>query len=480
MLFRSRRSFLKKTVLSASTAFGAPAFLRAAGPGKSPSERIGVAGLGVRGRGFAILDFALEDANCEVTAVCDVDESIGKKRAGELKDRQKREVQFFQDLRKVFEDPAVDVVMIATPNHWHAPAAIWAMQAGKDVYVEKPVSHNPAEGRMLVECARKAQRICQAGTQARSSRPTRAIIDCVRSGKIGEVKLARGICHRRRDSIGPRGRYEPPSVVDYNLWLGPAPDAPVTRPQFHYDWHWQWPYGNGDLGNQGVHEMDIARWGLGVGRSRRVFSYGGRLSWDDAGDTANTQVVVHEFDGKTLVFEVRNLPAGPVDGCSGGVVFYGTEGRAIVHGYRGGLLTDLDGNVVEEFQGGEDVIHRRNFLKAVRSRKREDLNAEILEGHLSAALVHSGNISYRIGERMTAAEAKETLLRDYAKETREDLASGFERMEKHLEANGLDSQTTELALGPMLSLDPATETFGVPAADALLSREYRRPFVPIV
>ncbi|MBD3327906.1 gfo/Idh/MocA family oxidoreductase, partial [Candidatus Peregrinibacteria bacterium] len=362
----------------------------------------------------------------------------------------------------------------------HAPAAIWAMQAGKDVYVEKPVSHNLAEGRMLAECARKTGRICQAGTQARSSQPTREIIDRVRSGKIGDVRLARGICHRRRKAIGPRGTYEPPSVVDYNLWLGPAPNAPVTRPQFHYDWHWQWPYGSGDLGNQGIHEMDIARWGLGVEHSRRVFSYGGRLAWDDAGDTANTQVVVHEFGEKTLVFEVRNLPAGPVDGCSGGVVFYGTEGRAIVHGYRGGKITDLDGNVVEEFERGDDISHRRNFLTAVRSRRREDLNAEILEGHLSAALVHAGNISYRIGERMPAAEVKEILLRDYAKETREDLASGFARMENYLKANALSPEATELTLGPVLSLDAATETFGVPAADALLSREYRRPFVPIV
>ena len=245
------------------------------------------------------------------------------KRVEETAKRQGRAPKFVQDLRQVLDDPAVDVVSIATPNHWHALAAIWAMQAGKDVYVEKPVSHNISEGRRMVEAARKYQKICQTGTQCRSMHGTIEAIEYVQAGKIGEVKLARGLCYKLRGSIGPKGELRPAGQRGLQPVARPGADeAPVTRPQFHYDWHWQWHYGNGDLGNQGIHQMDVARWGLGVDTlTKRVLSYGGRFGYEDAGETANSQVVIHDYGDKTLVFEVRGLKTEPLQDANVGVIF---------------------------------------------------------------------------------------------------------------------------------------------------------------
>jgi predicted dehydrogenase len=198
----------------------------------------------------------------------------------------------------MLEDKSVDFVSIATPNHWHSLAAIWAMQAGKDVYVEKPVSHNVSEGRRDVQVAEKHKRICQAGTQSRSTAGLHEAFKYIRDGKLGEVKLAHALCYKRRPSIGPKGNYPIPQEVDYDLWSGPAPIKPLTRPKFHYDWHWQWDYGNGDLGNQGIHEMDKARWGLGKNElPKSVISVGGRFGYSDDGETANTQVVQFPLPG---------------------------------------------------------------------------------------------------------------------------------------------------------------------------------------
>ena len=206
-----------------------------------------------------------------------------------------------EDVRRVLEDPRVDIVSVATPNHWHALAAIWAMQAGKDVYVEKPVSHNVQEGRRMVEAARRYQRICQSGLQARSNPGMISAIDYVRAGKIGSVRVARGLCYKRRRTMGPSGTYPIPPHVNYDLWLGPAPAAPLTRQRFHHDWHWQWPYGNGELGYQGVHQLDLCRWGLGQPSiSETVLSYGGRFACHDAAQTTNTQVTVHGFGDSRL------------------------------------------------------------------------------------------------------------------------------------------------------------------------------------
>jgi len=474
----SRRQFLENSMFAAAAAAvagGAPKMLLGAEAqqSKSPNERLGVAVIGVKGRGNEHLNAYghTDKYNIEVTHLCDTDTQWGMKRVEETAKRQGRKPKFVQDLRQVFDDPAVDVVSIATPNHWHALAAIWAIQAGKDVYVEKPVSHNVSEGRRIVEAARVHQKICQTGTQCRSMAGTIEAIEYVKAGKIGEVKVARGLCYKTRNSIGPKGEHAPPASVDYNIWLGPAPKKPVTRNQFHYDWHWFWDYGNGDLGNQGIHQMDIARWGLGVdGLSKRVLSYGGRFGYEDAGETANSQTVIHAYGDKTLVFEVRGLSTEPLRGAKVGVIFGGSDGYVVLTSYNGGAAFDLKGNMVKQFNGGGD--HFGNFFTAVRSRNLSDLTADIEQGHLSSALCHLGNISYRLGSEVAAAEIPDRL-KDYS-----GAAGDFERFSQHLADNKVNLERTRVRLGAALKLDPAAEKFvGNSQADAMLTREYRAPFI---
>jgi predicted dehydrogenase len=380
------------------------------------------------------------------------------------------------DMRKCFEDPSINIVSIATPNHWHALAAIWAVQAGKDVYVEKPVSHNVTEGRRIVEAARKYKRIVQTGTQSRSNPGMRDAIAFMHGGGIGEVKLARGLCYKPRGSIGPKGNYDVPASINYDLWSGPAPLHTLTRPKLHYDWHWQWDYGNGDLGNQGIHQMDIARWGLNeMNLGQSVMSYGGRFGYEDAGETANTQVCIHEFGGgKRLVFEVRGLKTDALMEASVGVIFYGSDGIMVVPSYSGGVIYDKEGKKTDKkFGGGGDNHHFANFIKAVRSRKHEDLNADILEGHLSSALCHVGNISYRLGTAVTSDDIGKQLASD--KEASETL----DRFLGHLRDNKVAPESTKITIGPALTLAGTEEFSGPRAADAnkFLTREYRAPYV---
>jgi predicted dehydrogenase len=379
-----------------------------------------------------------------------------------------------QDIRKLLEDDLIDIVTIATPNHWHALAAIWAMQAGKDVYLEKPVSHNVFEGRVIVDVARKEGKICQTGTQCRSNPGMQQAMEFVHSGGIGDVKVARGLCYKRRTSIGDRGNYPVPQSVDYSLWLGPAQEQPLTRERFHYDWHWQWPYGNGDLGNQGIHQMDLARWGLGVDRlSDAVFSYGGRFGYEDAGDTANTQVVVHSYKDKSLVFEVRGLPTADYRGAKVGVILEGADGYLVMTSYHSGAAFDLSGDKIRDFNASGD--HYANFVDAVRSRNHEDLNADILEGHLSSALCHLGNISYRLGEETSLNEMAERL---DDLDVAEDTKATLKRTVDHLTLNSVDVDATPFRLGPNLAFDPTTEVFTrSKAANVMLTRDYREPFV---
>ncbi|HEX7377979.1 MAG TPA: Gfo/Idh/MocA family oxidoreductase [Pirellulales bacterium] len=473
----SRRRFLQDSLLaSAATAVAALPAIQAEAEERRPTtganDRLSVAVIGVNGRGTSHLA-AFSDAgryNTEVTYICDADEAVGQKRVAEIAKKQEHAPRFVQDLRKVFDDPNVDIVSIATPNHWHALAAIWAMQADKDVYLEKPVSHNVSEGRRVVETARKHKRICQTGTQCRSAGGTIAAIDYVQSGKIGQVKVARGLCYKRRDSIGPKGTYTVPATVDYNLWLGPAPQKQPGRQRFHYDWHWFWDYGNGDLGNQGIHQMDIARWGLGLpGLCQSVFSYGGRFGYEDAGETANTQTIVHDYGDKQLVFEVRGLPTDALRGAKVGVIFEGSEGFVVLTSYEAGAALDRDGKLITAFKGNGD--HFANFVDAMRSRRREDLRAEIEEGHLSSALCHLGNIAYRLGSAAPMGEVRERL-KDHAGAT-----ADFDRLARHL-ADQKVPDTTLMQFGPPLEFESAVERFvNNSPADAMLTREYRQPFV---
>ena len=393
-------------------------------------------------------------------------------------EKQGRRPKFVKDMRQAFDDPALDIVSIATPNHWHALAGIWAMQAGKDVYVEKPCSHHVREGRSLVAAARRYQRVCQHGTQGRSHKGIRQAIRYLHSGQLGKVRLARGLCYDRRDSVGPKDNYTVSSHIDYNLWCGPAPQRPVTRRQFHYDWHWQWDYGNGNLGNQGVHQMDVARWGLGVdGLSHGVIAYGGRFGYVDSGQTPNTIVVVHDYGSKTLVFEVRGLTTSAYRGAGVGVIFEASDGYLVNAASTSATAFDRDGQVIKSFHSGDrgHQFHFDNFVDAVLSRRTEDLHAEIVEGHYSSVLCHIGNISYRMGELVSKAEALERL---GAIVSDENVRETFERTGAHLDRNRVDFDKTRMRIGPWLKFDPNREMFvDSSQADIYLARSDRREFV---
>jgi len=449
----------------------------------SANDKLDVMVCGVRSRGNDLVRRFAKTRGCHVKYICDVDETIGQNRVAEFEKQFGYRPKFIRDMRQGFDDKALDVVVIATPNHWHALAGIWAMQAGKDVYVEKPVSHNISEGRRLAATARKYKKICQTGTQSRSLEGAIAAVDYVQSGRIGEVKLARGLCYNRRKSIGKTGVFEPLKSVDYNLWVGPAEMQPVTRSQFHYDWHWQYHWGNGDINNQGVHQMDVARWGLGIDSlSDSVISYGGRLGYVDAGDTANTQVAIHKFGDKTITFEVRGLETDPLFEAKIGDVFYGTEGIVALANWGKGFAMDHDGKVVKHFgrnvKGSPYAVgtdsHIQNFVDAVRSHNPRDLNAEIREGHLSAGLGHAATISYRLGKQASIEQVKEAI------ETfggDDDNVETIDRNIAHLKDNGVDLNETPMTLGPVLKMDAKTETFtNNNAANAMLTRKYRKSF----
>jgi predicted dehydrogenase len=476
MTNRTRRQFLEDSLLAtAAVAAGAgvpgSSFAADAKPKTGPNDKITAAiiGCGIRGKQHAEALARLPD--CEIATVCDPDQGRAAEVAALLVKQGRPAPKTVQDLRAVLDDKSVDVVFIAAPNHWHALAAIWAMQAGKDVYVEKPVSYNISEGRRIVQTARKLGRICQGGTQNRSNGAWIEAIQYIRDGKLGRVELARSIVYGLRPSIGGPGTCEIPSGVDYNLWLGPAADLPLTRPKLHYDWHWVWNTGNGELGNNNIHSLDICRWGLGVtGLGNSVLSYGGRLGYTDAGETPNTQVVAYDFGDKTIVAETRGLKTEPFHpGTKGGCLFYGTEGIIAE-----GSLFDPDGKLVRTFSE-KSQDHFANFLKAVRSRKVSDLNADILEGHQSTALCHAGNISHRLGRPAPPASIEEALGQLKAND---QLRETFERTRKHLAKNGVDLEKSPLTLGALLRIAPGRETFqDNPEADALLAREYRKPFV---
>jgi predicted dehydrogenase len=488
----NRRTFLKDSTLLAALAgtglaregAAATEVARAAASRKgAPSETVRVAVIGVHGRGMDHVRGLANRHNCVVTVVCDADKAVIAPAMNVIRKVQGQPARYEQDVRKVVEDRDVDVVTIATPNHWHALAAVWALQNGKDVYVEKPVSHNVAEGRRIVEAARRHGRVCQTGTQSRSARGMREAMAFLHSGKLGKIKLARGLCYKLRPSIGKVTGPQPvPQSVDYDLWCGPAPLKPLMRRHLHYDWHWFWDYGNGDLGNQGIHEMDKARWGLGkTTLPKSVISVGGRFGYVDDGETANTQICVYDYGDSELIFEVRGWPSkSPFPGKESpkdkrvptnyiGNVWYGTEGFLVCTSYTGGIAYSNDGEVVARFSGGED--HYGNFVQAVRSRRPEDLNADILEGHLSSALCHLGNISYRLGTLQPFRKKPGAFGDD------KEAAETFARMGEHLRGNGIVLDGLQYRLGRKLAVDPQAERFvGDPEADRMLTREYRKGF----
>ena len=487
----TRRTFLKNTALAgAAVAFSARSWAQVAGA----NGDVRVAVVGLNGRGKNHLASLAKISGVRVAALCDPDTAVLAQAAKALGGG----VKTYVDLRELLASPDIDAITVATPNHWHSLAGIWAMQAGKDVYVEKPVSHNVWEGRQLVAAAQKYRRVVQAGTQIRSGAGLIEAVAWVRAGNLGKITASRGFCYKFRGSIGKTSGPQPlPATVNYDIWSGPAPAAPLRRKKLHYDWHWQFVTGNGDVGNQGIHQMDVARWFLGEpGLPRHTLSVGGRLGYDDDGDTPNTQVIVHDYATAPLIFEVRGLPAKPDTSGKADADAGGAEGAAARAGsmdkYRGvgvgnvvdcegGYVVtgkyfdaeayDREGRLVKTFHG-EDR-HMANFIDVIRGRKIADLYGPVGEGHVSSALCHLGNISHQIGRSALPGAIREKIKGDAA------LTEAYGRMAEHLASNGVDLAKTPATLGVPLAVDPAAERFtgeGAAAANALLTRDYRAPF----
>jgi predicted dehydrogenase len=448
------------------------------------NDAIHVAVVGIRGKGGQHIEEFHKLDGVRVTALCDVDQDILEREVQKFKDRSEP-VDRYTDVRKVLYDKNIDAVVIATPNHWHSLIAIWACQAGKDVYVEKPVSHNIWEGKRLVNVARKYRRIVQAGTQNRSDTGFRDAVEYIQQGHLGKILWAHGLWYKKRDSIGlVNGPQKIPKSVDYDLWTGPAKLEPLMRQNLHYDWHWDWSTGNGDMGNLGAHQIDDCRFALKKNElPQSVVCVGGRFGYTDDGETPNTILAVYNYPTAPFILEIRNLPhaqdANWMDHYRGirmGNVIQCEEGY-FAGGRGGGWVYDNDGKKIKQFPGDGGAGHQLNFIHAVRQRDKSLLHADIKEGHLSAALCHMGNISYLSGLVASPDEIKSKL------EDNTPALDTFERLEEHLKANGVNIQTTPMTLGEQLKLDLETETFETPdanskiIADSLYKDAYREPFV---
>ncbi|MDH5603031.1 MAG: Gfo/Idh/MocA family oxidoreductase [Cyclobacteriaceae bacterium] len=447
----SRRSFIKKTAAGATgVTLGASALgfsAKSYGSILGSNDRINISVIGVRGQGNTHLKQWAEMSksnNVFLHTICDVDEELWPERVNEVAGIQGKKPKTEYDMRRVYDNKEIDAVSIATPNHWHALATIWGVQAGKDVYVEKPSSHNIWEGRKMVEAARKYNKIVQVGFQNRSIENVRKAMSLLHDGVIGDVYMARGLCYKPRASFGISPDAEPPKGLHYDLWVGPAEMQPYNEKRLHYNWHWHWNTGNGDIGNQGPHQFDVARWGMGKDEHPvKVTSYGGYYKYgkdECSQETANTQTASFEYaDGKILQFEVRGLFTGGEDNLDVkiGNLFYGTEGWMEVNGSQWRTFMGPKGEPgpsSEEKAKTEEVHgylaapggggHYNNFIAAVRSSKRTDLTCDIEEGYLSSCLPHMANISYRLGsetlhfdgksERFTNSEkANKMLSRNY-------------------------------------------------------------------
>lgn len=496
----TRKEFLRASLLGGTAAMLAPR-LRAGetGPAAAPAiartrsanEEVRVAIVGINDMGATHIDHFARLPNVRVVALCDCDGHVLARRAAETEKRWYKP-ETFADFRSILDRRDIDAVVVATPNHWHSLMSVWACQAGKDVYLEKPISHNIWEGRQAVTAAQKYQRIVQTGTQNRSAKELQAAHDFIWSGKLGRVLWARGLCYNRRDSLGHTSGPQPvPSYIDYDRWSGPAPLVPSRRngPRggpVHYDWHWFWNYGGGDIANQGVHQMDICRWFLNEpGLPPTAFSLGGRLGYRDDGQTPNTMIAVFNYEKAPLIFEVRGLPmrAGmrAMDSYRGarvGVVVQCEHGYFAPGETGGGAVYDNHGRKIAAFTGPGGGAHHQNFIDAVRSRDASKLAASIEVGHASSSLSHLANISYRLG-RETPNEAIRGTLAENAL-----AVEAFGRLEKHLAANNVDVAKTPLRLGPTLQLEPGAERFVSAGghddgywANTMLRREYRPPFV---
>src|SRR5665648_475001 len=411
----SRRSFLKTAAAGAVLAV-TPAVIKGeiviptvipAGA-KGANDRIRVAVLGINGRGKSHIEEIMGMAaksNVEVAVLCDPDMNILQERAREFETKYGKKVMIEQDFRKTYDDKTIDAVTLATPNHWHALQTIWACQAGKDVYVEKPATHNIYEGKKVIEAAYKYNRIVQHGVQLRSSVAIREAVQHLEEGLIGRVYMSRGLVYRWRPDIGDKGISQTPPGLDYDLWCGPAPMRPFTKNLVHYNWHWHWNYGNGDVGNQGIHETDLCMWGLGVNSlPERITSMGGKFLWDDCKEVPEIQTSIYHYpkEKKIIQFEVRNWCTNQEDGAGVGNIFYGDKGYMVVKGYDTyeTYLGEKREKGPSRSEKGELTLHFQNWFDAIRARDMSIQNGPVQTGHLSSSLAHLGNISYRLSRQL--------------------------------------------------------------------------------
>ncbi|RKX33321.1 MAG: gfo/Idh/MocA family oxidoreductase [Verrucomicrobia bacterium] len=481
-IFLDRRQFLKRTALGAAGLGAINLFsVRSWSQVIGANDTVRLAVVGLRGKGKSHVRNFREIPGVKVAAICDVDADIlAKARAGF--EEQGESVKTFLNYQTLLEQKDIDAVVIATPNHWHTLMAIWALEAGKHVYVEKPISHNVWEGRQLVHAAANSPLVVQHGSQKRSVQALADAVAYIRAGNLGRIKVSRGLCYKRRRSIGWVDKPQPlPPSVDYNLWTGPARLEPLMRERLHYDWHWVWNTGNGDLGNQGIHEVDIARWFLGdPAMPKRVLSVGGRFGYVDNGETPNTQAIMFDYEEAPLLFEVRGLPiSSEIDGMDNykgirvGVVVECEDGY-FAGGGGGGWVYTNDGERIQAFDGDKGALHARNFIDAIRAGDPSMANGKVERGHISSALCHLGNISQRLGSEK-GIDGIADRIRSNA-----DMADAFGRMMEHCANNHVDYAVTPAALGAGLVLDRANERFTGDLSDEankLISREYRPGFV---
>jgi len=462
--------------------------------GANDDIRIAIVGLNAHGTGDHLNKY-LRMPGVRVVALCDPDRDVldrSVKRVGKATPN----VKTFTDIRKLLADKDVDAISGATPNHWHALSTVWACQAGKHVCVEKPVSHNIWEGRKMVEAAAKYDRMVQADLDKRSSVALDKTVAYLQSGELGRILMVHSWVYKRRGSMGSVGAAggKIPSSIDYDLWCGPAPKGPLPRRKLHYDWHWQWDTGNGEIGNNGPHHLDACRWAMGErGLPGSVISFGGRYGYEDNGQTPNTHITLFEYASAPILFEVRGLPRKTGSKLMDEYNAKSRKGMKLFHGHNSGspnngeivvcengyvdlgscTVFDRKGKAVKTFTGGGPNA-KENFIKALRSGKQSDLKTTMLNGHLSTSLCHMGNISYRVGKSATIEQVNDVIKTDA------QVLDAIERTREHLSANGVDLKTEGLTLGPKLAMDSAKEQFTgrfAKEANALVKRKYRKPFV---
>lgn len=462
-MIETRRKFLAQSSVFATFAISGT---KSSGKIIGANERVNVAVCGIKGRGASHIGGHGRQKNVTISHLVDPDSRLFEGRKKFVQSKFKNTPECVQDVRKVLDNKEVDAISIATPNHWHSLMSIWACQAGKDVYVEKPLSHNLFEGRKLVEAAKKYKCIVQHGTQNRSLRKWSDLAKEVASGKNGKLEVALGTCHKRRGSIGFKDTKNPPSELDFDVWTGPAAKEDFHDNLVHYNWHWFWNYGNGDIGNQGVHQMDIARWMIpGAVWPKSVICFGGRFGYKDQAETANTQLAIFDYGESLLVFDVRGLSGKSNMGVSNHVYYdkNAKQKNTASHGLKGIKDPLADRGKVDIFE---------NFIEAVRNRKEEHLDAHVYEGHVSSGLCHLANVSYRLGEKSSFNKKNKSF------GSNNKGYEYFERMQEHLKENGLNLEETDYIVGRNLEFDAKTETIkGDDEANALLSRNYRSPYI---